>query len=592
MGSILRATAALCVLALPAQAFEKLYFEVAGGGELKDDLKSASLLVAAENEGVTDRAELLAAARADYARIAGALYAEGHFGGIVNILIDGREAANIPPLRPPPRIDTISVRVRPGPTFRFSALSIAPLAPRTELPEGFRTGQPARSGIVRDAARESIDAWRQVGYAKAEIADQTVIAQHDEDRLAVDIDLAPGPRVTFGNLILRGSDAVRPERLRAIAGLPTGEIYDPDEVEAAAKRLRRTQVFSSVAVTEAETLSPGDRLDIIAALSAFEPRRIGFGAEISTVDGLTLSGFWLHRNLLGGAERLRFEGEVSGLGGGTGGPDYKLGARFERPATFSAKNTLFLETTLERLDEPDYLSTVGFVGAGIQRIVNDEITFSYGLAYRFSRVEDDLGERDYSMLLAPLEGTFDNREEPLDATDGFYVNLGLQPFVGVNDQTGDGARLVYDARSYLSFGAEDRVTLAGRIQGGSIFGAELREVPNEFRFYSGGGGTVRGQDYQSLGVRMNGTETGGGSFVGVSAELRARVTEKIGVVAFADYGTVGFDSFPDSDSPDHAGAGLGARYLTPIGPIRLDVAAPIGGDGEGVEVYIGIGQAF
>lgn len=582
-----------CFMA-PGQSasFQTLDFSVAGGGDLQDDLRNSSLLAAAKAERVTDPQEVLAAARADYARLVGALYAEGHFGGVINILIDGVEAAQISPLTRLDRIGTVTVRVAPGPVYRFSRTQIIPLAPATELPEGFAVGAPARTPVIEDAAGVAVSAWRQTGRAKADIADQRVIAQHDADRLAVDIAVAPGPLVRFGELILRGSDAVRPERLRAIAGLPVGEIFDPDAVDLAEARLRRTQVFSSVALTEAERLGPGNTLDITAQLAAQKPRRFGFGAEISSVEGLTLSSFWLHRNLLGGAERLRIDGAISGIGGATGGTDYSFGARFERPATFSPQNDLFIEARLERLDEEDFTSDVGTIGAGITRMVNEDVELEYGLAYRFSRVEDANGQTDYSLLTAPLKATYDTREEPLDPKAGFFVDLGIAPFLGLNDATDNGVRATFDARSYLSFGTDERFTLAGRLQGGSIGGADLEGVPNEYRFYSGGGGTVRGHDYQALGVELNGISSGGASYLGLSAELRAGVTERIGAVAFADFGIVGEDSFPGSDADSHSGAGLGLRYRTPIGPIRLDVAAPVSGDGNGVQVYVGIGQAF
>lgn len=576
----------------PVSAFDGLTFNVVGSEELTAELRQSSLLVQAENEDVTDAIELLAAARADYGRLVGTLYSEGHYGGVINIVVDGQEVATISPLARPGRINSIVVTVRPGPNYRFSRTEIGPLAPETDLPDTFRVGEIARSGVIRDAAEISVDAWRQAGRAKADVVGQSVVAQHDADRLAVDIDLGPGPVVTFGDLVIRGTPEVRPERIRAIAGLPTGEVFDPDAVALSQQRLRATEVFATAALSEAETLGPGNRMDIIADLVAGPPRRIGAGAELATTDGLTLSGFWLHRNLLGGAERLRFDAEVSGIGGQTGGIDYRLGTRFERPATFSPKNTLFLEAEIEHLEEPDFTQTSGTIGAGINRVINERVEVEYGLAYRFSAYEDDVDEFDYSQLILPLSATYDDRNEPLDATRGFFLDLGLSPFLGLNDQSDSGARLTFDGRAYRGFGAEDRFVLAGRVQGGSILGASLEGVPADFRFYSGGGGTVRGQEYQSLGVDLNGADSGGGSFVGASAELRAGVTDAIGVVLFADYGVVGFDSWPDGDSDDHAGAGLGVRYRTPIGPIRLDVAGPIAGDSQGVEVYIGIGQAF
>jgi translocation and assembly module TamA len=119
-------------------------------------------------------------------------------------------------------------------------------------------------------------------------------------------------------------------------------------------------------------------------------------------------------------------------------------------------------------------------------------------------------------------------------------------------------------------------------------------VPNYMRFFSGGGGTVRGQDYESLGVTLDGDKSGGASLLVLSAEARASVTDSIGVVAFADFGVIGRDPFPEDFGNAHSGAGLGLRYLTPVGPLRVDVAFPVEGDTDADDyyLYIGIGQAF
>ncbi|RVT87364.1 outer membrane protein assembly factor [Rhodobacteraceae bacterium CCMM004] len=585
------AVLSMMMIAAPAPAMDRLVFETPGASEdLRQELQEASLLIAARNEQVGNAQELLAAARADYARLVGALYSEGHFGGVVNILVDGVEAAEIPPLTRLTSVGTIRVVVQPGPTFRFGQARIAPLAPETELPEGFAAGAPARTPVIRDAASAAVDGWRDTGRAKAEVEGQQITARHEENLLNVQIAMAPGPVVRFGDLILKGGESVRPERLREIAGLPVGEIFSPAEVEQATENLRRTGVFSSVALTEAERLGPGNTMDITATLAEQRPRRFGFGAEISTIEGLALSGFWLHRNLLGGAERLRFDAEITGIGGTTGGPDFAVAASFTRPATFGPDTDLLILGELERLDEPDFLSRTGSLGVGIVRRKSENLTVDAGVALRFSRIRDASGSRNFTLLQFPLGATYDSRDVQLDAKSGYYLDAELRPFLGFGDAE-HGARLTFDARTYRSFGAESRFTLAGRVQGGSILGAALTAVPQDYRFYSGGGGTVRGQNYQSLGVTLpSGIESGGASFLGLQAELRGEVTDKLGLVAFADWGYVGTDSFGGTGD-SHAGAGLGVRYLTPIGPIRLDLAVPVGG-GDGFDIYVGIGQAF
>ena len=139
------------------------------------------------------------------------------------------------------------------------------------------------------------------------------------------------------------------------------------------------------------------------------------------------------------------------------------------------------------------------------------------------------------------------------------------------------------------------MTFALRGQLGSVYGPTLAESPADYLFYSGGGGTVRGQPYQSLGVDLaSGATVGGRSFAGLSAEARWQVRDKIGVVAFADAGYIGAEEFYDGSGTWQSGAGLGLRYATGIGPIRVDLAVPVSGPetDENFQVYIGIGQSF
>ena len=563
-----------------------------GGDELTDAIRNASLLVRTGEEAENTQ-EILAEAQADYRRILAALYDQGFFGPTISITVDGIEAAMIPPLQPPGVIDIVRITVQAGDLYRFDRAVAAPLAPGTELPEEFAAGQIASTDAIEDAAAVAVDAWQADGFAKAEVAEQSITARHEANAVSAELGIATGPRLTFGRITVAGNEDVRTRRILKIAGLEPGTVYDPEEIARAERRLRRSGAFSSVVVTESDTIGPGDTLPLVIEVAEQTPRRFGFGAEISSVDGATLSAFWLHRNLLGGAERFRVEGEVSGLGGETGGVDYELGLRIERPATPRADTDAFLEFGLQKLDEPDFKSETAELSLGFTRYATDDLTVTYGLGYVFSSVEDDIAADDYQMLILPLGATLDRRDSDLDPTRGYYVDLDLTPFYGISGTT-SGAHFEADTRGYLSFGADDRFTLAGRVQLGSLYGPELENSPAIYRFYSGGGGTVRGQDYQSLGVETGGGTTGGRSFLGLSGEIRADVRENIQVVGFVDWGYVGEESFVDFSGDSHAGAGIGVRYKTALGPIRLDVATPVAGDtdAESFYLYLGIGQAF
>ena len=558
---------------------------------LTEALKAASLALGTLTGGDSQAQDLFAAARSDYRRLLGALYAAGFYAPVIHILVDGREAAGIAPLDAPNQIGAIREIVDPGPPYRFGRVAIAPLAPGTKLPPAFAPGQPAASGAIQAAIDAAVAAWKDAGHAKVKLAGQNVLADGKTDTVDAQIALDPGPVVTLGPLSVSGSSQVRESRIEAIAGFPTGKVYSPQRVQDAADRLRRTGAFTSVALTEADTLGPDNTLAYSVAVVDQKKRRLGFGAELSSSAGANLSAFWLHRNLFGGAEQFRLSGEVDGLAGQTGGRSYKLTARLDRSATFSANSALYLLGTIERQNLTDYSANVLSFSTGLTRRVNNRTSFSYGIGYDSERVTDAAGTTSYRDLTLPLTGLYDSRNDKLDARRGLYLDLGLMPFLGFGG-TGTGAKLTFDARDYVALSPS--IVLAGRLQGGSILGAALAATPRNYLFYSGGGGTVRGQPYQSLGVYAlgNGVRSGGRSFLGLSGELRARLNQSFGLVAFYDAGFVGAGSF-GAQGAWQAGAGLGLRYFTGIGPIRLDAALPVGGGtGKGLQLYIGIGQAF
>jgi len=575
-----------------------------GSDNLRAVLENAALLLSLDQTDASGPQDYVAAARADYRRLLTGLYAEGHYGGAVSITIDGREAAALAPLDAPGRIGRVVITVDPGPLFTFGSTEVAPLAPGTLLPESFAPGLPARSDDIRTAVRGGVDGWRDLGHAKAEPAGQEIIARHIENRLDVAVAIAPGPRLNFGAITVTGNDAVRTARILEIAGLPMGGTYDPQEVEDALTRLRRTGTFQSVALIESEGYTADLTLPFELQVIEQKPRRLGFGAEVSSLDGLSVNAFWLHRNLFGGAERFRAEASVSGIGtetgivSGSGGVDYTLGATFARPATFNRNVDLQASVELSRLDEEDYLLDQFNVEVGLIQYVSDLTTYELGVGLLAAHEETEFRTRDYALLTLPAEATRDLRDDPFDPNSGYYINLELTPFIGLYEGA-DGGRIYADARVYRSFGADDRFTLAARAQLGSVIGPGIFDAPADFLFYSGGGGTVRGQPYQSLGISLardfgEGARIGGASFAGAQLEARVDITDTIGVVGFYDYGYISAESTPLTGGESHAGAGLGVRYDTPIGPIRLDLATPVTGDDAygSVQIYLGIGQSF
>lgn len=592
------AMAIMALSALPVQALDRLDIVVAGGSkDLTQAVEDASQLRSFQSQGQTDPQDLLAAARSDYARILAAMYAKGHYSVAIRIRIDGREAAAIPVLEAPGAISEIQVEVDPGPPFRFGQAKVTPLAPETVLPKAFRTSAPAESGAVASAVDVAIKAWREAGHAKAFVAAEDVVADHAARRLDADIQVSQGPALRFGRLEIIGEDRMREARIRKIAGLPEGKAFSETDLRRAETRLRRTGIFSSVALTEDEQITSPDLLGVTATVVEQKPRRYSFGVEVASLDGVSLSAAWLHRNVNGGGERLGIAADVTNIGSGQSGIDYGLEVTLDRPATFTPDTTAGLVLGYAHLDEIDYaLDSVTF-GFKVSHIFSETLTGRAGLTYDYLEGSDPGGDFRFRNLSLPLGVTWDKRDIKNNPTKGFYLDAEAKPFAGFGT-TGSGLRATFDGRAYRSLGEPGRFVLAARVQAGAVLGSDLLETPRDELFFSGGGGTVRGQPYRSLGINVArgfGPQflIGGRYFLAGSLEARAKVTDKIGVVGFVDWGSIGLDGFTGSLAESHAGAGLGLRYDTGLGPIRFDVAAPISGTtGDGVQIYVGLGQSF
>ena len=556
--------------------------------------RDALLLRQGDEADVRSGADITAAARADYGRLIGVLYEAGFFAPVISIRLDGREASEISPLSPPASVARVEIIVQTGAPFRLGQAQIAPLARDTDLPVGFATGQPANTALLRDATQAALLGWQNIGHANAVLSHQRIVAQNRDAVLDVDIGLAPGPVIRFGDLLPIGQVRVQPARIAAIAGLPSGEIYSPTALNRAEARLRDTGAFGAVALSLAP--AKGDNsADVTAIVEEAPLRRLGFGAELASDVGIQLSAYWLHRNLFGGAERLRFDLAIAGIDDIQNGDkiDTTLSARFDRPATFGPDTALSLEAETVILREPSYRIEGARIAGGLTHRLSEEITLSGGLGLEFSRIEDGLGRRDLTRLTLPLGLIVDRRDAVLDARRGSYLAAELEGF-GLFGAS-SGARITLDGRRYWPLGAGSATRLAARGQIDGMIGADLANIPPDDLFFSGGAGTMRGQPYRSLGAMQSGLASGGRGFLGLSAELRHDLGEsRFGLVGFADLGGISAEAWDIDGTTWHSGAGIGLRYTTPFGPIRVDLATPTSGTAAGRDlfVYIGIGQAF
>ncbi len=583
---------------------------------LAEALRAASSLWADRETPASGRAGLIAKARGDYRRILAAAYNAGHYGAQISIRIDGQEAADITLAAPLPPEVPVEILIDPGPRFRFGRAEIVNEPPWVdrrgrpveEDPEavGFSVGATARAAAVGAASELAIAQWRALSHAKAREVDREIIADHATNLLEARLVLEPGPPARYGPTAVSGTRRVDPEFIAYMADLEAGDRFDPVEIEAAQARLVRLGTFRLVQIVEGDEIGPDGRLPMGVRVEERLPRSFGFGATYGTLDGLGLEGFWLHRNLRGRAEQLRVDATIARIGTETVPEDltYQLGVTYVQPGVLNPDTNFVTSLVGRQQDLETYRETAVTFRFGLTRDFGPRLTGDLTFEIERSRVEDAFGTRRFLTFGPIARAQYDRRDDPLDATTGYFVLAQVGPFYEA--EFGNiAARGTLEGRVYRAIDADARFVLAGRARVGSYVGPEAAESPPGQLFFAGGGGSVRGYDFRSIGVDTiaperdflpNGEEIviGGRSILETSAEIRARFGARFGAVAFIDSGFVAEGSGFSGDQSFQVGAGAGLRYHTGFGPLRVDVAAPLDRrpQDSAVALYIGIGQAF
>ncbi|MXU66503.1 autotransporter assembly complex protein TamA [Oceanomicrobium pacificus] len=588
-------------------------FRFRGPSGRKDDViegrvRDASRLIGDEGDAVPGTTGLLAKANNDYTNILATLYRRAYYNGVISIRINGQEAADISPLQRMPSKVSIVIDVQSGETFRFGTARVINPAPTRVTPDDevekpeeldFRPGARAYSDIIPAVGAYNVELWRQQGHAKAEVVEEEVLAFHPEERLDVTIGIQPGPRMVFGPVTSSGTTRVDRDFIIYMAGLEPGEEFDPDLIKRASDRLSRLGVFSAVQIQEPDTNSNVQPINI--EVEDRKPRRIGFGGSVSSIDGIGLEAYWLHRNLFGRAERLRFDFIIKDLKAedlqleeGLGTFSYLFQGTFTKPGIINPDTDLELIARAQQEDLENYRERSVEFSAGLNYVRDERVRGRLSVFGNRARFEDDLGTRDFSTfgLIGGL--TLDERDDFQDPREGYFIDVEAKPFYEFSFDN-QSVRTTVEGRGYYGFGESKNWVLAGRLKLGTVPGASLAETSPDNLFFAGGGGSVRGYPFQGIGVDVPGVGTlGGRSLVEGSAELRVRRNSPFGLAAFVDAAHVGADVVPTFDEDVYFGAGAGVRYFTSVGVLRLDLAAPLNrrdGDPK-YGVYIGIGQAF
>jgi translocation and assembly module TamA len=509
----------------------------------------------------------------------------------------------------------IKIEIVPGPLFHLRKLTIFDARAKAPIDEALLSeslrrrepDEPARAAALRALEAQWIDELRSRSYPLAKIVDVKPVIFHREKAMDVTVTIDPGPRAGIGEAKLSGSPGIDPSVIRSFIYLEEGEAYSQKKLADTRKSIARIEAVGSVKIEDGESLDANGNLPIFVETAERKRHAVGADAVFSNVDGPGLRAYWTDRNLFGGAERLRFDLE-GGLAPFGSSPNYtglssihlndlvgRARASFLKPALFGSRDDLLVDAGATREKTDYYWAFYGNISGAIRHRFSDFAFVQAGLEFERGHTFDAFGPHDYSLFGFPLSANYDGTDNLLAPTRGVRAVANITPYV---DAFQDGVGMVQSkgqVSAYHAFDEDARYVLAGRVAAGSIVGASVEDIPASHRFFAGGGGSVRGYRYRSLSPDAGlGFPVGGRSLFEASLEARIKLTREIGVVPFYDTGAAFASPFPDFRSSMRSAVGLGLRYYTSIGPIRLDAATPLGRrPGESAfAIFIGVGESF
>lgn len=483
--------------------------------------------------------------------------------------------------------------------------------PPPEFPDkipGVEIGKPIVADDMLAAVAKIPDSLQKCGYPLAKVTESLYTLNKPDHKLNANITVDPGPPAVMGDVIFKGDKTVSQAYLRKLLPWRVGkEPWDAALLEDYANTLRALGLFSSVEAKPEEAQAHVDEdkkyqgaviVPTVVELVEGPPRSVSASLRYDSDTGLGVEGTWEHRNLFGSGEKLYLDLPISQQESG-------LKAHFEKPA-FPDRDTRLLIDGAALYEDTDAYQQKSIKGqVGLEHRLSRQWTASVSLYGEGGSLKDnEHDEKPYAVVSPRAHVKYDGRNNRLNPTSGTEVDLHLKPFKGYYDKDEFGAYAGSLALTgyYAPLGRkpdgkiDDTVVLAARAEAGAMPGStSLHTIPASLRYFTGGAGSVRGYAYQSIGPKdSEGDPLGGRSYKVVNLEARFMVAENIGIVPFLDGGMVYKEEWPDLFGETYWGTGLGLRYYTPIGPVRLDVATPlhrIDGDPP-VQFYISIGQSF
>jgi len=499
---------------------------------------------------------------------------------------------------------SVIIDIAAGPQYRYSDISLPGLSDAADSDVGIfrgvyglQVGEVINSDDIVTGQIRLEDVLTESGYPFASTGEPDLIIDHADRDGNLTQPVSPGGKYRFGSITMEQTDLFGPKHVQLIARFEKGDLYKQSDVQDLRRALISTGLVSTVSLDPVKSDTPGE-VDLAVNVTPAPLRTIAGELGYGTGEGLRTEVSWEHRNFFPPEGLIRLTGVAATQ-------EQSASITFRRNNFQRRDNILNASVALSNIERAAFSARTFSIAANIERqsnlIYQKRWSWSAGVELLASQERDVVGQagrtnrQTFFIGALPANILYDASDDLLDPKKGFRLGARISPEASLQNGSFYYVRGQIDVSAYLP--VSEKVTLAGRARIGSIVGAGNNRIAPSRRLYSGGGGSVRGYGYQRIGpLDANNDPVGGRSLVEFSLESRVKTGffgGNLGIVPFVDAGNIYTNPLPRFSGMRY-GAGLGVRYYSDFGPIRIDVGTPINpqpGDSR-IAVYVSLGQAF
>ncbi|HEU64964.1 MAG: Translocation and assembly module TamA [Candidatus Anoxychlamydiales bacterium] len=443
---------------------------------------------------------------------------------------------------------------------------------------------------ILNAEKKLIFLLSNKGYPLAKVEKREVIIDQTHKNAFIEWCVDIGSFSLFGDTKINGLKSIDKSFIDKKIKWQQGQKYDSRKVIETQQNLLKTNLFSSVAILHEDKIDEKDELEMNLKLVESLHKYISTGVSYATIDGFGVSLSWANRNFRSQGELLAIDANVA--------QRLILGvATYKKPDFMRIDQNYIIRSEASREKIPaSYLAFIYSMENRIDRKFSKRINGSFGFRAEYNEITHSANNGNFFLLSLPAFLKFSSANNLLNPTHGQTIIYRAQPFKNTINSSKYFFKQTLIYNLYIPLEKNRNFILAIRMTLGSIFGANVFDLPLTKLFLGGSDDDLRGYKYRTVSpLDGNNDPIGGRSAIYFSFEPRIRLTEKIGLVPFTDLGVVSFKEVPSVNEKWFKSVGIGFRYFSFFGPIRLDVAFPLDrrrAIDPSFKIYVSVGQTF